>query len=71
MKYDISTTSNMKVEPDHSMASTSSSQKEQDYQLESARAERGEVRAEKQRLKKCLDRIADEYHTLQETEQES
>ncbi|KAH0975660.1 hypothetical protein GBA52_017559 [Prunus armeniaca] len=61
----ISTTSNMKVEPDHSMASTSSSRKEQDYQLESARAEMGEVREENQRLKKYLDRITDEYQTLQ------
>ncbi|BBH03915.1 WRKY DNA-binding protein 61 [Prunus dulcis] len=61
----ISTTSNMKVEPDHSMASTSSSRKEHDYQLESARAEMGEVREENQRLKKYLDRITDEYQTLQ------
>ncbi|ONI08596.1 hypothetical protein PRUPE_5G187800 [Prunus persica] len=61
----ISTTSNTKVEPDHSMASTSSSRKEQDYQLESARAEMGEVREENQRLKKYLDRITDEYQTLQ------
>ncbi|KAM5570693.1 WRKY transcription factor 72A-like [Rosa sericea] len=65
----ISTTSNIKgsssVEPDHSVASTSSSLKEQDYQLESARAEMGEVREENQRLKKYLDRMMEDYQTLQ------
>ncbi|KAM1026140.1 hypothetical protein ACFX13_039816 [Malus domestica] len=66
----ISTTSNTNLkgssaEPDHSAASTSPSIKEKDCQLESARAEMGEVREENQRLKKYLDRITEEYQTLQ------
>ncbi|XP_048443984.1 WRKY transcription factor 72B-like [Pyrus x bretschneideri] len=68
-KEDImSTTSNIKgssAEPDHSVASNSSSLKEQDYQLESARAEIGKVREENRRLKKYLDRITEDYQTLQ------
>ncbi|KAF3437775.1 hypothetical protein FNV43_RR20531 [Rhamnella rubrinervis] len=51
------------MEPD-SMAS-SSSRKEQDDQLESVRAEMGEVREENQRLKMYLDRVMKEYQTLQ------
>ncbi|KAL6175534.1 hypothetical protein ACLB2K_052173 [Fragaria x ananassa] len=66
----MSTTSNFKgsslAELDHSVASTSSSRKkQQDYQLESARAEMGEVREENQRLKKYLDRMMEDYQTLQ------
>lgn len=37
----------------------------QDYQLESARAEMGEVKQENQRLKKYLDRMMEDYQTLQ------
>ncbi|KAH8487096.1 hypothetical protein H0E87_025897 [Populus deltoides] len=46
-------------------AKESSCQKEQDDQLESARAEMGEVRKENQRLKKHLDRVVKDYRTLQ------
>lgn len=46
-------------------AKESSCQKEQDDQLESARAEMGEVRKENQRLKIYLDRMMKDYRTLQ------
>ncbi|XP_073260904.1 WRKY transcription factor 72A isoform X2 [Populus alba] len=46
-------------------AKESSCQKEQDDQLESARAEMGEVRKENQRLKIYLDRMLKDYRTLQ------
>ncbi|KAL5544408.1 hypothetical protein UlMin_008192 [Ulmus minor] len=52
------------VEPDHSLTS-SSSRKEKDDQLESTRAEMGEVREENQRLKMYLNQIMKEYQTLQ------
>lgn len=46
-------------------AKESSCQKEQDDQLESARAEMGEARKENQRLKIHLDRVVKDYRTLQ------
>ncbi|KAJ6293936.1 hypothetical protein OIU76_022082 [Salix suchowensis] len=46
-------------------AKESSSQKELDDQLESARAEMGEARDENQRLKIYLDRIVKDYRALQ------
>ncbi|KAF2311343.1 hypothetical protein GH714_021913 [Hevea brasiliensis] len=44
---------------------SSSSQKEQDNWLESARAEMGEVREENQRLKMCLGQMMKDYQALQ------
>lgn len=49
-------------EPD---STSSTSRKEQDDQLQSARAEMGEVREENQRLKKYLDRMMKDYQTLE------
>ncbi|KAJ8771880.1 hypothetical protein K2173_027057 [Erythroxylum novogranatense] len=51
------------MEPDSKVPS--SSQKEKDAQLESARAEMGEVRLENLRLKTCLNQIMEDYRTLQ------
>lgn len=49
-------------EPD---STSSTSRKEQDDQLQSARAEMGEMREENQRLKKYLDRMMKDYQALE------
>lgn len=50
---------------EHDLTTSSTSQKKQDAQLQSARAEMGEVREENQRLKNSLDQMMKDYQTLQ------